>query len=233
MNYIVLLIVLSAVFLIGFALAFYEAVHIGKLSRRNIMWGLAGLLLFLAILGLLYGLQLIGHTLASQITMILYTLVSGFFLGGGTLNLKKRLNAGTLKYVNHTFMSDVLPNIISTLFIAYGLYKTDLFSSIPLSGLSVTSGISLILLGFYGFTLKIVPEFREEGILLLDRFIHWKDVLSFEWQYEQILDIDYILPDRHISEFTTLVPLEDRKFVENLLNRKIEQHRPDSPIEEL
>lgn len=233
MNLVLLVIVLSVVLLIAFSLAFFEFVHIGKLSQNNIKWGLAGLLILLAILGLLYGLQIIEHTVASQITMTLYTFASGFLLGGTTLNLKKRLNAGYLEYVNHSFYSDVLPNIISILFIAYGLYKSDIFSSLPLSGLSLTSGFSLVLLGIYGFTLRIVPEFRNEGILLLDRFIPWKHVLSFEWQYEQILDIDYILPDRHISEFRTLVPLEDRKFVENLLNRKIEQHRPESPIEDL
>lgn len=233
MSPIPLIIVLSAVFLVGFSIGFLEIVHIGKLSQRNVLWGLALLLLLLAILGVLFGLDIITHTIASQISMILYVIISGFFMGGGTLNLKKRLNAGFLEYANRSFMSDALPNIISTLFVAYGLYKTNLLTPLPLTGITITSGLSLIMLGFYGFTLRIVPEMRDEGILLLDRFIPWKRVLSFEWQYEQILDIDYVLPDKHISEFRTLVPLDDRKYVENLLNRKIEQHRPEDPIEEL
>ena len=141
MEMIALIIVLAVILLLGYLIGYLEVIHFGKLSYRNVLVGLLVGAFLIALLGFLYGFEIISEAIARQSSMGLYTLVSGFFLGAGTRNVSKRMNAGFLRYANNSFSSETLPNLISTLFFAYGIYKTGILTEHAITGLRITSGV--------------------------------------------------------------------------------------------
>ena len=111
--------------------------------------------------------------------------------------------------------------------VLYGLYRTALLTDQLITGIRVTSGLSLMAIGVFTWTLKAVPEFRSLGILLLDRHIHWKYVISWNWSSESVVTIEYMTDsensDQRIRQFSTSVPDEDRKEIEMVLKSKMEE----------
>ncbi|MDZ7694154.1 MAG: DUF5673 domain-containing protein [Balneolaceae bacterium] len=159
--------------------------------------------------------------------MGLYTLATGFFIGNGAKLITKKQRAGNIEYMHRSFWIDVAPNLIAALLVAYGIYRTGILTFGPFTGIGVSSGLSLIGFGFFGWTVRIVPEFRERGILILDQFIEWKRVLAYEWISEEVMTIDYMGEKDKICEFNTSIPTEDRKIVEQLLGRRIKEHEKE------
>jgi hypothetical protein len=84
--------------------------------------------------------------------------------------------------------------------------------------------------------LKVVPEFRSDGILFLDQLIPWKRVLSWRWHTDEVVLVEYIQSDKQaedrIKQFVTSVPPDEKKEVELVLTSKLEEFA-DERSEEL
>jgi uncharacterized UPF0160 family protein len=72
-----------------------------------------------------------------------------------------------------------------------------------------------------------VPEFRQKGILILDQFVPWRNIVSYRWESENVLQIDYYTSDNQLTDFTTYIPQEDRLIIEHLLHKKLKAHEQE------
>src|SRR5699024_6373244 len=113
-----------------------------------------------------------------------------------------------------SFWTDIAPNLIAIFLVAYGIYRTGVLTLGPFTGISITSGLSLVGFGFWGWTVHVVPEFRKEGLLMLDQFVPWKQVVAYKWKSEESLQIDYLTRNKKLSEFVTYIPPEDQLLLE-------------------
>lgn len=157
---------------------------------------------------------------AAYITMGLYSIVAGFFSGSGYKLMQLNKKSGHLKYVHQSFWSRVAPNMMIILIMTFGIYKTGLLT-LNFTGVDITSGISLICFGFWGWTLNIVPQFRSDNILFLDQSIDWDNVASYKWVTEESLQIDYYNKTGLLTDFRTFIPPDDQLIVERLLSDKV------------
>ncbi|MFH5831896.1 hypothetical protein ACG2F4_09005 [Halalkalibaculum sp. DA3122] len=224
---ILLVTTLTAVLLISGWFGYRQYLRLEHLNQQNLSRAMLGAVLVFTLLFLAHWIGIFPESAASHITMALYTLATGFFIGNGTKLIVKKNRAGAIEYMQRSFWIDVAPNLIATLLVAYGIYRTGILTLGPFTGIGVTSGMSLIGFGFFGWTVRIVPEFRSKGILILDQFIEWKLVLAFEWFSEEVITIDYMTEDGKICEFNTSIPPEDRILVERLLGRRIREHEEE------
>lgn len=117
--------------------------------------------------------------------------------------------------------------IVAIAIILYGLYRTSIFTQLPITPIRVSSGLSFIAFGFWGMTLRLVPEFRQKGIILLDVLIHWKDFLNYQWFYEEVIEIEYE-KDETILFFKTHIPPEDQLAIEDVLRAKMKEKMESS-----
>lgn len=167
------------------------------------------------------------QSVAAPFMMTLYSLIAGFFVGYAIRLYKLRSKSGNILYQNRSFWIDHAPNFLAIILILYGIYRTSILSDFPVTGIRLTSGISLISFGLFSWTLKAVPEFRSKGILLLDQFIHWKEVLSWKWQNESVIVIEFFKKenqsDEQIKFFATSIPEDERKELEVVLKSKMEE----------
>lgn len=112
--------------------------------------------------------------------------------------------------------------------ILFGIYRTAVLTDHVITGIRVTSGISLISFGMFTWTLKAVPEFRSKGVILLDRYILWEEVISWRWIGEDILGIEYLVEEENIEErikeFSTTIPEIERKEIEMILKSKMDEY---------
>ncbi|MDX1638866.1 MAG: hypothetical protein R3281_12910 [Balneolaceae bacterium] len=218
---LVILLLVSAWF------GFRQYLRLEHLNRQNLSNAMMAGIIGLTVLSILNWIGLFTPSVVANITMALYIVATGFFLGNGTKLIVKKNRAGTIEYMHRSFWVDVAPNLIATLLVAYGIYRTGILTLGPFTGIGVTSGLSLVGFGFFGWTVRIVPEFRSGGILILDQFIEWKRVLAFEWFSEEVITIDYLSEGGKICEFNTSIPAEDRLLVERLLGRRIKEHEEE------
>lgn len=167
------------------------------------------------------------QTIAAPFMMGVYTSIAGFFFGYAFRLFRERTQSGTILYQHRTFWVDHAPNLLAAAIIVFGLYRTALLIDLPITGIRLTSGLSLIGFGLFTWTLKPVPEFRTDGVLILDRRIHWPDVVSWHWHNEEVLAIEFLAGkkknDKRIKQFTTSIPDSDRKKIEMVLTEKIEE----------
>lgn len=185
---------------------------------------------FLAMMGILT-LMTIAHwfgfftqRLAANITTGIYIVAAGFFSGYGAKLLALRSKASSIEYMCRSFWTDIAPNLIAIILVAFGIYRTGIITMGPFTGIGITSGISLIAFGFWGWTIRVVPEFRSKGFLFLDQFIYWKQLISYQWIEEETLEIDYLTADDKLTSFSTYIPNEDRMIIEEILNRKLKEN---------
>lgn len=204
-----------------------QYLRLEHLNRKNLTGTLISAMVVLTLLTIAQWIGVFSQAVAAHITMGLYTLAAGFFFGNGTKLIVQKTRAGMVEYMHRSFWIDIAPNLISALLVAYGIYRTGVLSTEPFTGIGVTSGFSLIGFGYFGWTVRVVPEFRLKGILILDQFIEWKYVLSYEWFSEGAITIDYTTSERKICEFSTSIPPEDRMLVERLLGRRIKEHEEE------
>src|SRR5699024_8411479 len=120
-----------------------------------------------------------------------------------------------------------LPILISFLLIAFGIYRTQVLLLGPFTGIGITSGLSLITFGLLGLTIQMVPEFRENGLLILDRFVYWKKVMGDHWHDEQTLQIEYLNIEDQITTFNTAIPPDDHLRLERILSQKMAEHEEE------
>jgi hypothetical protein len=200
--------------------------RIDKLKRASVLnTGLALALLFT----LLMAAYLTGYfpqSVAAPFMMAVYSFIAGFFTGYGIRLIQIRKEAGNILYMHRSFWTDHATAFSAVIIMLYGIYRTSLLIEQPVTGIRLTSGLSLIAIGFYGLTLKIIPEFRSRGILFVDRLIKWKQVLAWSWHSENIIRLEFLhnpgRPGEEVRELLTSIPEDDRLQVETVLQSKME-----------
>lgn len=203
-----------------------QLLQLEQLNQRMLRNLLIGALLLLGLMLVGYWSNLLTQPVAAQITMGFYSIAAGFFFGYGSRMFLKHRKAGSVLYVHRSFWSDVAPNLLAIILVLFGIYRTGLLSDASFTGIGITSGISLVGFGFFGWTVRIVPEFREKGVFILDKLVEWKDIVSYKWISEEVLEIDY-LNDKSVSYFSTYIPPEDQLAIERILGQKIKEHEEE------
>lgn len=189
--------------------------------RRFLIFAIISLI-FYSIMLFLFKIELLSEALGGAIITNTYASIFGFFCGSSIDQYSTRVNSGEVLYCNRSFVSEYLPVIIALGMILFGIYRSSIFSDHAITPIRISSGLSLLGIGFWGITLRPVPEFRVKGIVLLDSIVDWKNMLSYEWYTEEILEIEYT-QDNSIRSFKTLIPPEDQLKVERLLSKKMKQ----------
>jgi hypothetical protein len=223
----ILSIFLGAVFIAGSLTGSSPNVILDKLSKERVLNGALAVLLFFTVLMIAYSLGYFPQSIAAPFMMTLYSFLAGFFAGYGWKQFRFRAESGTILYQYRSFWTDHAPNLLAAALIIYGFYRTSLLIDQPVTGIRLTSGLSLIFFGIFTWTLKPVPEFRSEGILFLDRFIEWKRVISWHWESESILAVEYLSrqknSDYRIRQFVTSIPETERNELEAILRSKMDE----------
>lgn len=199
-----------------------------RLNKNNVLNSTLIILLFFTTLMILYTVGIFPQSVAAPFMMVLYSFLAGFFFGyaGRLYNLRKE--SGQVLYQYRSFWVDHAPNLLAVAIILFGIYRTAVLTDQPITGIRITSGISLIGFGMFTWTLKAVPEFRSKGVILLDRCIFWDEVISWRWISEEVLGMEFLLEekkaDERIKEFTTTIPETDRKEIETILKSKMDEY---------
>ncbi|HEX6981533.1 MAG TPA: hypothetical protein VF181_02125 [Balneolaceae bacterium] len=222
-----LIALLGLAFLLSFLMGFRRIFRLQQLSRSRVINGFILAMLVLTILTAVHWMGYFPQEIAAKFTMFLYTLAAGFFSGFAIKMVSLRRKAKNIEYAYRSFWTEAAPAMIAILLIAFGIYRTGVLTLGPFTGIGITSGLSLIGFGLFGFTLNIVPEFRYRGILILDQFVPWKKVVAYNWHSENALQIEYLTPDKKLTDFTTYIPPEDEIIIERLLAKKLKEHEKE------
>src|SRR5699024_12596418 len=113
------------------------------------------------------------------------------------------------------------------LLLAFVIYHIQFLVLVLFAEIGITSGLSLITLGQLGLSNLIVPEFRDNGLLILDRFVYWKKVMGYHWHDEQTLQIEYLNIEDQITTFNTAIPPDDHLRLERILSQKMAEHEEE------
>ena len=187
--------------------------------RRFLLAALIGVSVY-SLLLYLFKLEILSEEIAAAIITNTYASVFGFFSGSAFSQYRVRKNAGDVLYSNRSFVSEHLPVIVAIALILFGVHRSALFSELPVSPIRISSGLSLLSIGIWGITLRLVPEFRKKGFLLIDILIDWDNLAGYKWYGEEVLEIEYEQDDS-LRSFKTLIPPEDQVQVETLLSVKM------------
>lgn len=227
----IIILLMLAITLTGLYIGQNSGFNVQKLSKNLV---LNGALITLGVFTLLFVLYNIGYfpqSVAAPFMMGVYSLAGGFFLGYAFRIYTLRMRSGRILFQHRSFWVDHAPNLLSIILILFGIYRTSILLDAPVTGIRLTSGISLICFGLFTWTLKTVPEFRVQGILFLDTLISWEYVASWSWQSETILGIDYLSKEKkdkdgefRLTEITTFISEEDKKSVERILKEKTDDY---------
>lgn len=228
---ILLTTILAILFGLSFWAGFRRLFRLEHLNQKTVINSFLGLMVILTLMTIAHWLDILAQPAAANITMGIYTIAAGFFSGFGRKIISLRSGAGTIEYIYRSFWTEAAPALISIIVVSFGIYRTGIPTLGPFTGVGVTSGLSLMAFGFWGWTVRVVPEFRSRGVLILDHFIPWEEVISYSWQSEQSLRIDYYRGDKKLTEFTTYVPEEDQIHLERLLVRKMDDRQHEHAAE--
>jgi len=208
------------VFLISFWFGLKRFIKLEQITgRRFLLTGTFALLLFL-ILRLLNDIGYFPETLAAGFIANVYSSIAGSFIGAAFDQYKMKKKLGDIEYTNTAFISGLLPNLIALTLIILGIARTSIFDQFPITPIRIASGSSLIGIGIYAITLKITPEFRKKGLVILDREIPWKDLISYKWYQEEIIELEFEYLES-IRFHRSVVAMEDEKKVEQILAKKM------------
>ena len=206
--------------LISALLGAKKIVHLHHMNKQRFI---VFLILFLGVFNVLFFLHQLGYfpqDIAGASMAGLYASLAGFFLGGAIGNFRQKVKAGTNLYRNRSYTTEVLPVLIAITLILAGIYRMGLFSDLPFTPIRITSGLSIFLMGIWGFTLQPAPEFRKGGIIIIDRLISWDDFKTYAWYSEDTVEIEYELFET-LSSFITRVPANDQLELERVLSQKL------------
>jgi hypothetical protein len=195
-------------------------IYLDQLTVRNISYTLIGVLTLFLILQWMHRIGYFPEAIAGTVMANVYSSLFGFFMGAAVQQFQQKTNCGEIVYVNRSFWTDIFPNLAAIAIILFGLQRTSLFSDLPFTPIRVTSGLSIIAIGAYSFTIRLVPEIRKDGLILLDRKISWEQFFTYSWFSESVIEIEYKL-DEKIRSFKTMIPNEDHLLVEKILSEKI------------
>lgn len=199
-----------------------------RLNKYVILNSTLSVLLVFTCLMVLYALGFFPQSAAAPFMMGIYSMIAGFFLGYTTRLWKLKKRGGEILYQHRSFWIDHAPNILAIILILFGFYRTSLITDQTVTGIRLTSGISLMCFGVFSWFFKVVPEFRSKGVLLLDRLIEWDKVISWNWHSDSALSIEYIVDEEseheRIREFITSIPLDEKKEIESILKSKMDEY---------
>lgn len=221
------IIYLISAFAGGFT-GFQSWVRIEKLNKQSLLNAILIVLFLFTLLMAAYLAGLFPQAVAAPFMAAIYSFLAGFFTGYAARLITLRTNAGFILYTHQSFWVDHAPNLLSLVIILFGLYRTALLTSEQVTDIRLTSGISLMCFGFFGWTIKLVPDFRSKGILLFDKKIPWQQVISWHWYSENVLQIEYISDigkkNEGVKEFLTSIPEDERLEIETILESKMDEH---------
>lgn len=220
-------ILLGILFLVTFWMGFRRWLRLKHLNRHRIFNTLVAIMIIFTLLAVAKSFGFIAEEVIARFTEFLYILFSGFFFGYGLKMVQIRKKLRDIIYVHRSFWTDAAPNLLCVLLIAFGLYQTGIISWGPFTKIGITSGISLVGFGFFGLTVRVVPEFREKGILILDHNVHWEKVAAYRWKLENVLEIDYYTEQGKLTEFSTYIPDEDELTIEKLMGKKLAEYEEE------
>ncbi|MEX2602513.1 MAG: hypothetical protein WD355_12740 [Balneolaceae bacterium] len=203
---------------------------IDQITPRFLLNGILMLLLGFTVLMIAWAAGYFTQVIAAPFMMVLYSLTAGFILGSAVRLSSYRLQRGRILYIHRSFWTDHAPNLAAIVLILFGLYRTAVLTELPVTGIRLTSGLSIIAAGLFGWTLRLVPEFRISGILHLDRWIPWSRVIAWRWVSEEALLIEYLQIDgdsesKKIRNFITSIPAGERKKLEYILSSQMDAFR--------
>ena len=219
-----LVILLLLFFISSFWVGYQRMLRLQHLNQKRVIYGFLTAMFILTLMTLAHWAGYFSQEVAARFTMGLYTVVAGFFSGFACKQFMLRQGSGEVIYTFRSLWTEAVPNLLAILLFAFGLYRTHLLVLGPFTGIGLTSGCSLIALGFLGLTMPIVPEFRHKGILIIDRLVPWKEVVSYHWHRENVLQIEYLNTDKTLTDFTTTIPADDHIIIERLLDEKLKEH---------
>lgn len=221
---LLVILLLFLIFILTFWMGFKRLLRLRHLNQRRLTYGFLTAMAFLTLMTAAHWMGYFPQHIAAKFTMGLYTTAAGFFLGFAVKQFILRRKTGYMEYAYRSFWTEAVPNLISILLIAFGLYRMQLFTLGPFTGIGLTSGLSLLAFGLLGITMRIVPEFRQKGILILDRLVPWQEVVAYRWHRENVIQIDYLNANSELTDFTTAIPAEDHLIIERLLSKKLKEH---------
>ncbi|MFV1884996.1 MAG: hypothetical protein ACMZ7B_10950 [Balneola sp.] len=196
--------------------------YLYHISLRKLLLFVLAVLTLYSLLLFLFVSEILSEALAGAIIANVYASVFGFFAGSAVDQYKTRVHTGAVLYCHRTFISEYAPVIVAIILILIGVQRSSVFTELAITPIRITSGLSFLGIGIWGITLRLVPEFRTKGIVLLDSVVNWDDLLSYEWYTEEILEVEYTQDDS-IRNFKTLIPPEDQLEVERLLSKKMRE----------
>lgn len=232
---LLLIIILAACFSLCCWVGYKQFFSLEVLNQRLIINSFLVLMAALTAMTVLHWMEIFTRQLASGMTMGIYSAAAGFFVGYGTKLVSVRNKAGSVEYMYRSFWTDTAPNLIAIILVAFGVYRTGIVPFGPFTGIGITSGISLIAFGFWGYTIRVVPEFRNNGLLFLDQYVPWKKVVTYQWLEEETIEIDYLTAEEKLTSFSTFIPEEDRLYLERILAKKLKENeeRREQQLQEM
>ncbi|WP_234572075.1 hypothetical protein [Rhodohalobacter sp. 614A] len=199
-----------------------------RLNKNNVLNGSLIILFVFTLLMIFYTVGFFPQSVAAPFMMILYSFLAGFFFGYAARLYNLRSESGQVLYQYRSFWIDHAPNLLAVALILFGIYRTAVLTDQAITGIRVSSGLSLVSFGVFTWTLKAVPEFRSKGVIFLDRYILWEEVISWRWVSEEVLGMEYLVEenrdDGRIKEFSTTIPQEERKEIETILKSKMDEY---------
>lgn len=217
--------------LVSLYLGYSRLLHIDQITVRRLSFSLISTLLLFLILQWLHRVGYFPEAAAGFTMANVYASLFGFFSGAAIQQFNQKKNADKILYVNRSFWTDILPNVIALGVILFGIQRTSILSELPMTPIRITSGLSIIAVGLYGLTIRLVPEFRKIGLILLDRMIKWENFVSYSWYSQGVIEIDY-KQNGSIKSFKTMVPDEDELYVEKTLTKKIAEKLENDEFDE-
>jgi len=222
----VLISVLALAFLLSFLIGYRRMLRLQHLNQPRVINGFLGAMIILTLMSAGQWMEIISRDLAREFTMLLYCLMGGFFFGFALKMFLLRQETKPVEYVYRSFWTEAAPRILAVLIIFFGIFQIGLIAPSPYTGIGIASGLSLLGFGCFGIAVKIVPEFRTKGVLILDQLVPWKNVVAYEWESEHVLQIDYYQGEK-LTDFTTYIPPEDQLTIERLLGKKLKQYEQE------
>lgn len=200
--------------------------YLYQIQSRNLLFFFMICLASYSVLLALFKIGIMSEAVGGAIITNVYASIFGFFLGAAVHQFRNRTSAGKVLYAYRSFWSEQAPVLVAVALMLFGFYRTDIFSGDVLTPIRLTSGLSFLAIGIWGMTLRLVPEFRSKGIVLLDIHIEWEDFVNYQWYLEEVIEVEYEL-ENAIKSFKTYIPPEDQLTIEDVLrakmNKKLEE----------
>ncbi|MEX0720857.1 MAG: hypothetical protein WD059_09330 [Balneolaceae bacterium] len=205
--------------------------YLDQITPRNLSFTLLAVVFIFLILQWMNRAGLFPEAVAGATMANAYASVFGFFTGAAVQQYFQKTESGDIVYVNRSFWTDIVPNVIAIGLILFGIQRTSLLSDLPFTPIRVTSGLSIMAIGLYSFTIRLIPEFRKNGLILLDRKIKWDNFITYSWYSENVIEIEYKRNDT-LKSFKTMIPNEDHLLIEKILSDKIKERLEKEEFDE-